>query len=137
MARAADLSVAQLYPLLALRIEVFVIEQNCPYQELDGHDLDPDTRHLWIGSDEVPLAYLRLRRDAEAFRIGRVCVAAAARRRGLARRLMEAALAEVGDTECVLDAQTYATDLYAAFGFRPEGAEFLDDGVPHIRMRRR
>jgi ElaA protein len=49
---------------------------------------------------------------------------------------MEAALAEVGDAACVLEAQVYAQGLYAAFGFRPEGEEYIEDGIPHITMRR-
>ena len=136
---AADLTPAMLYDLLRLRIAVFVIEQNCPYPELDGRDLDQDTRHFWVvpgPGEDLPQAYLRLLAEPGGFRIGRVCTAASARGRGLARRLMEAALAEVGTERCVLDAQVQAQGLYAAFGFEPEGEEFLEDGIPHITMVR-
>lgn len=137
---SADLTPALLYDLLRLRIAVFVIEQNCPYPELDGRDLEPDTRHFWVvpGPDEdLPQAYLRLLAEpGGGYRIGRVCTAASARGRGLARRVMEAALAEVGGARCVLDAQVQAQGLYAAFGFMPEGEEFLEDGIPHVTMVR-
>ncbi|MFI9009581.1 GNAT family N-acetyltransferase [Actinosynnema sp. NPDC053489] len=136
---SADLTPDQLYAVLKLRSDVFVVEQNCPYPELDGRDLEPGTRHFWLEPDDSPApgAYLRLLEEpGGAFRIGRVCTARAARGRGYSRRLMEAALAEVGRADCVLDAQTYVADFYASFGFRPQGAEFIEDGIPHLRMRR-
>lgn len=137
---AADLSPSTLYGLLRLRIAVFVIEQNAPYAELDGRDLEPTTRHFWVEPEpggELPQAYLRLLEERDGgFRIGRVCTAVQARGRGLARRLMEAALAEVGKTRCVLDAQVRVADLYAGFGFHPVGEEFIEDGIPHITMVR-
>lgn len=137
---SADLSPAKLYELLRLRVAVFVIEQNCPYQELDGRDLEPATRHFWVDAEpgtDLPQGYLRLLEERDGgFRIGRVCTAPWARGRGLSRRLMEAALVEVGTSPCVLDAQVYASGLYAAFGFAPVGEEFLEDGIPHVTMRR-
>jgi ElaA protein len=135
---AADLTPDRLYALLRLRIAVFVVEQECPYQELDGRDLEPTTRHFWIARDQhEPLAYLRLLEDAGGrFRIGRVCTATSARGTGLSRRLMEAALAEIGDRGAVLEAQVQVADLYTAFGFRREGEPYLEDGIPHITMRR-
>ncbi|WNV89820.1 GNAT family N-acetyltransferase [Umezawaea sp. Da 62-37] len=136
---SADLTTAQLYALLKLRSEVFVIEQSCLYADLDGRDLEPGTRHLWLevdGSPE-PLAYLRLLEEADGtFRIGRVVTARVARGRGYSRRLVEAALSEVGTVDCVLDAQTYVADFYGSFGFVAESAEFIEDGIPHLRMRR-
>lgn len=137
---AADLTPQRLYALLRLRVDVFVVEQECPYPELDGRDLDQTTRHFWIGSDtdpDLPVACLRLQEEpGGGFRIGRVCTARDARGRGLSRRLMEAALAEVGNAESVLDAQVYAAGLYAAFGFEAVGEEFLEDGIRHVTMRR-
>ena len=134
----ADLTPDRLYALLKLRIAVFVVEQECLYQELDGRDLDPTTRHFWIARDQnVPLAYLRLLEDSSGgFRIGRVCTATSARGTGLSRRLMEAALAEIGDRQSVLEAQVQVADLYSAFGFHPEGEPYLEDGIPHVTMRR-
>jgi ElaA protein len=135
---AADLTPAQLYELLRLRIDVFAVEQDCVYQDLDGRDLDQDTRHFWIedGAGEV-VACLRLLAEPDGeFLIGRVVTAKSARRRGLANRLMLAALADIGDAPCRLNAQVYATPLYASVGFAPVGEQFLEDGIPHLPMRR-
>jgi predicted GNAT family N-acyltransferase len=71
-----------------------------------------------------------------ALRIGRVCTAKTARGSGLGDRLMTAALDFAGAATCVLDAQTYAEGFYARYGFLREGTEFLEDGIPHITMRR-
>jgi ElaA protein len=133
---AADLTPARLYALLRLRITVFVVEQNCPYQDLDGDDLSPSTRHFWIETDTEPIAYLRLVEANGEFRIGRVCTAIAMRGKGLSRRLIEAALAETGTAPAVLHAQVSVADMYERFGFRLSGAEFLEDGIPHVPMRR-
>jgi ElaA protein len=124
-----------LYALLRLRVDVFIVEQHSPYPDLDGRDLEPSTRHLWIG--EPPVAYLRLLAEPDGtLRIGRVAVAPAARGTGLAGRLMDAALELVGEQDCVLNAQSYLVGFYARYGFTPTGAEFLDDGVLHTPMRR-
>lgn len=134
---AADLTTAELYSIIRLRVDVFIVEQNCPYPELDGRDLEPDTRHFWLTAHGRVVAYLRLLVDADGeFRIGRVCTAAGERGRGLSRRLLQAALAEVGTQRCVLDAQTHAAGLYASLGFVRDGEEYVEDGIPHITMRR-
>ena len=135
---AGDLDVGTLYAILRLRSEVFIVEQDCPYQDVDGRDLEPGARHVWLaGPDTEPVAYLRiLDEPGGGTRIGRVCVSPRARRLGHAGTLLAAALDEVGDRESVLDAQTYALALYEAAGFVPDGAEFMEDGIPHIPMRR-
>ena len=137
---APDLPVATLYALLRLRVEVFVVEQACPYQELDGRDLAVTTRHFWLAPEHGPeevVACLRLLEQPEGeFRISRVCAGRQARGHGAARRLMEGALAEIRDAPCVLDAQSHLTGLYQAFGFEPSGAEFTEYGIPHVPMRR-
>lgn len=136
-ARFSDLDPVILYALLRLRVDVFVVEQKCAYPELDGRDLEPETTHLWYERDGAPVAYLRMLAEPDgAWRIGRVVVAPAARRGGLAGDLMRAALDLAGDRPCVLDAQSYLVDFYARFGFTPTGPEFLDEGVPHVPMRR-
>jgi ElaA protein len=132
-----ELTAAELYALLKLRVDVFVVEQRCPYPELDGRDLLPGTVHFWVQPDDEPLAYLRvLTEPGGGARIGRVCTLHKARGAGLGSALMAAALAEIGDAPAVLDAQVYAQGMYAKFGFRPVGEEFLEDGIPHITMRR-
>ncbi|PWU49516.1 GNAT family N-acetyltransferase [Micromonospora sp. S4605] len=136
-ARFADLDARTFHDLLRLRIDVFVVEQRCPYPELDGRDVEPGTRHLWLEHDGVPLAYLRILADPDGVaRIGRVVVAAEARGGGHAGRLMTAALAEVGDRPCVLEAQSHLVDFYARHGFTVSGPEYVEDGIPHTPMRR-
>ncbi|WP_017538320.1 GNAT family N-acetyltransferase [Nocardiopsis halophila] len=141
--RASDfpgLDAADLYALLRLRVDVFVVEQKCPYPELDGRDTEPGTLHLWACREDDPsavLGYLRvLEEDGGAARIGRVATAEQARGRGVAGRLMEAALERIGPREALLDAQAYAAGLYTRYGFAQEGPEFLEDGIPHVPMRR-
>lgn len=137
VAAGDELSAERLYALLRLRVDVFVVEQECPYPELDGRDLRADTVHLWWPASGPVRAYLRLLREPSGWRIGRVCTAAEARGKGLAARLMAAAMERVGDADVVLDAQTYAQEFYARFGFEPEGAPFDEEGIEHITMRRR
>lgn len=130
-----DLSPSELYGLLRLRVDVFVVEQRCAYAELDGRDLDPGTVHLWTGAG--PSAYLRVLTEQDGGRrIGRVCTAPGMRGRGLVRRLMAAALDELGDAVCVLSAQAHLTGLYGGFGFTPNGPGYDWDGVPHVPMQR-
>jgi len=134
-----ELTAAELYALLTLRTRVFVVEQRAPYPELDGQDLLPGTEHVWYPPTGEPQAYLRLLREpAGGWRIGRVCTTRESRGTGLGARLMAAAMARIGDEPAVLDAQTYAADFYARFGFVPEGESYADeDGIEHITMRRR
>ena len=136
-----DLDTRTLYELLKLRVEVFVIEQACPYPELDGRDLLPETRHFWLEDpDGQVISTLRLMEEhaggEKAFRIGRVCTRRTARGQGHATRLLAAALADVGDYPCRIDAQTYLSQMYAHHGFVRAGEEFLEDGVPHVPMVR-
>ncbi|WP_214402842.1 GNAT family N-acetyltransferase [Pseudonocardia lacus] len=137
---AADLDPRTLYDILRLRVEVFVVEQKCPYDELDGRDLEPGARHFWLGGHGDPepvLGCLRLLDEPGGdLRIGRLCSARSARGRGLGRQLMEAALAEVGDRPCVLDSQEHLADFYRAHGFEVTGPAYDWDGVAHVPMRR-
>lgn len=136
VARFADLSAAQLYALLRLRVDVFVVEQRCPYPELDGRDTDPATEHLWVETDGEPTAYLRVLDGGDAAVIGRVATVAAHRGQGHAAALMREALSRVGAREVRLHAQSYLEGWYAGFGFVRTGPDFLDDGIPHLPMRR-
>lgn len=132
-----DLDARTLHDLLRLRVDVFVVEQACPYPEIDGRDLEPGTRHLWLADDDAPVACLRVLEEADgSARIGRVVTAATHRGAGLAARLMAAALDEVGERPCVLDAQSHLAGFYARAGFEVSGPEFVEDGIPHLPMRR-
>lgn len=131
-----DLDARTAYLLWQLRERVFVVEQECAYLDLDGRDLEPATRHVYVDVADVPVAYLRVLEDPDEMRIGRVLVDPARRRTGLAEQLMTAALGVVGERPCRLDAQSYLVDWYRRFGFEPCGEEFLEDGIPHVPMRR-
>ncbi len=129
------------YLLWQLRESVFVVEQSCPYPELDGLDLEPATRHLWVEGEGAPVGYLRILETAGPdaagqARIGRVLVAKPWRGRGLAESLMRAALDHVGSRPSVLDAQSHLAHWYGRFGFEVVGPEFVEDGIPHVPMRR-
>ena len=136
-AATADLDAATLYRILALRVDVFVVEQECPYPELDGRDLEPGTRQLWIADGDTVLATLRLLRDPSGeSRIGRVATLPAARGAGLGELLMRRAIELSEQNVIVLDAQAYLVDWYVRFGFEVAGAEYLEDGIAHVPMRR-
>jgi ElaA protein len=140
-ASVADLDPTTLYAILRLRTDVFVVEQDCPYPELDGRDLEPDARQLWIEQDGAVVATLRLLKDDGEVRIGRVATAPPARGTGLAAMLMQRALELVAeddpDADIVLDAQSYLANWYERLGFRRDGDEYVEDGIPHVPMRLR
>ena len=137
VASFAELDTTTLYALLRLRVDVFVVEQQCPYPELDGRDLEPTAQHLWLERAGAPVAYLRLVTEPGGMaRVGRVVVAPTARGGGLAGRLLVEALVLAGHRVCVLDAQSPLVGFYARYGFVVTGPEFLDDGIPHVPMRR-
>jgi ElaA protein len=136
-ARFAELTPQTLYAILRLRVDVFVVEQHCPYPDLDGRDDEPGTVHLWIEEDGRILAYLRVLEEPDgSARIGRVVTAEQARGRGLAARLLTSALEHIGERPSGLHAQAHLAAFYARFGYRTDGPEFLDDGIPHVPMRR-
>ncbi|MBX7268295.1 GNAT family N-acetyltransferase [Micromonospora sp. Llam7] len=137
VARFADLDARTFHDLVRLRVDVFVVEQECAYPEIDGRDVEPGTRHVWLAHDGAPVAYLRILAEPDgSARIGRVVVAPTARSAGHAGRLMTAALAEIGDRPCVLDAQSHLVDFYTRHGFTVSGPEYVEDGIPHIPMHR-
>ena len=125
-----------LYSLLRLRVDVFVVEQECPYPELDGRDLEPTTRHIWIDEGGMPVACLRLLAEPDgSHRISRVATAADQRHQGLAGLLVDHVMATTPG-RLVLDAQTYLEPWYVEHGFARTGDEFTDDGIPHVPMER-
>jgi ElaA protein len=135
-ARFADLDAATVYGLLRLRVDVFVVEQRCPYPELDGRDTEPGTVHLWLEHDGAPVSYLRILTDGDTARIGRVCTDAGHRGAGHSGRLLAAALDLVGDRPCALSAQAHLAGFYSRFGFAVSGPGFDEDGIPHLPMTR-
>lgn len=142
-ARYDELTVDELYRILALRQEVFVVEQTCPYLDADGRDRDAS--HLWTDAADGThaLAYARLFapgvRWAEAC-IGRVVTAPSARRGGLGRALMREAIARLhaahGPVPIRIGAQRYLERFYRELGFVTSSPEYLEDGIPHVEMVR-
>lgn len=132
----ADLSPYEVYALCRLRVDVFVVEQQCPYPELDGRDAEPGTEHLWFEQDGAVLATLRVLDDGPTRAIGRVATATAARGRGLAARLIEEGIARCGDAPITLGAQAHLEGWYERFGFVRSGPGYVEDGIPHVPMRR-
>ena len=136
-----ELSAAELYDLLRLRAEVFVVEQQCIYLDPDGKD--SRALHLLGYEGDKLAAYTRLFGPGDYFAeasIGRVAVNREFRGRGLGREIMEASLKAVqdryGPVPICLSAQSYLRRFYEELGFRIEGAEYHEDGIPHILMLR-
>ncbi|MEO6279290.1 GNAT family N-acetyltransferase [Roseateles sp.] len=139
--RFGELSVQQLYNVLALRSEVFVVEQHCVFLDIDG--LDPLTLHLLGERDGQLLAYARLLPPglkAPDAVIGRVVTSPAARGGGTGRALMAEAVAQCERLwpahPVTLHAQAHLERFYASFGFLPVGEQYIEDGIPHIEMRK-
>ncbi|MCS2162705.1 GNAT family N-acetyltransferase [Scandinavium sp. H11S7] len=139
----SQLTVPQLYALLKLRCEVFVVEQTCPYQDIDGDDLLGENRHILGWRDGELVAYARILKSEEEFEpvvIGRVIISHAVRGEKLGYKLMEQTL-----TSCqknwpqkalYLGAQAHLQPFYAHFGFSPVTDVYDEDGIPHIGMAR-
>ena len=135
--RFSELTTEELYQLLRLRVSVFVVEQNCPYMELD--DRDQDALHVWFEDRDGIRAYLRIL-DAgavgEYVTIGRVI--AVKRRCGIGSRILSEGIRiakELLGTEIIyVEAQVYAKGMYEKLGFRQISEEFLEDGIPHVKM---
>lgn len=138
-----ELSKNDLYAALMLRTRVFVVEQRCAYQEVDGLDLLGDTRHLLGWQGEELVAYLRLLdpllNDGEVV-IGRVVIAETARGTGLGHALMEQALAVCAGqwpgVPVYMSAQAHLQGYYGRYGFSVVSEVYLEDDIPHIGMRR-
>lgn len=135
----SELTVDELYELLRLRSEVFVVEQNCVYQDIDNKD--QLALHILGVSEQKLVAYTRCFPPGIYFEeaaIGRVVVADSARGTGLGHSIMEASLTAIkkrfNTTTVKLSAQTYLKDFYTTHGFSEVGEEYLEDGIPHIAM---
>ncbi|WP_285419219.1 GNAT family N-acetyltransferase [Pseudomonas sp. efr-133-TYG-5] len=139
----SDLGKEQLYAILKLRSEVFVVEQRCAYLDPDGQDLDGDTCHLMGWDGDQLVAYLRLldpQSQGGDVVIGRVLTAPAGRGKGLGHAMMEQALKQAEkhwpQVPIYLSAQAHLQGYYGRYGFVVAGEEYLEDDIPHIGMRR-
>lgn len=135
----ADLTVGELYAIVHLRERVFVVEQRCVYLDADGHD--PKCRHVFAtGEGGTLAAYARIVPAGVKYRsvaIGRVVIAPELRGTGLARVLMEKAIAACPAGQPIeLGAQAHLEKLYASLGFVRTGEVYVEDGIPHVDMMR-
>ncbi len=135
-----ELDKQELYKFIQLRVAVFIVEQDCPYPDLD--DLDLESRHLWIEEEGEVLTYLRLTPPGTRFKepsLGRIVTKETARKRGLAEVIIDKAL-DIIDTEykmkTKISAQCYLEEYYSKFGFVKCSEEYLEDNIPHIEMLR-
>jgi len=134
-----QLTIHSLYELLQLRAAVFVVEQTCPYQDVDGKD--QNALHVLGYKDDQLVAYTRLFKPGAYFdnaSIGRVLVKENQRQYGYGKVIMQSSIAYIEnnfDTKTIeLSAQTYLKKFYNDLGFKEIGEGYLEDDIPHIRM---
>lgn len=136
------LSTIEYHNLVQLREAVFVVEQNCPYLDVDGKDLD--AYHIWAEDNEGNcLCTSRILKPGVSYpevAIGRVCTSPKARGKNLGKEMMVRCIAFVSDNlnqnEIRISAQTYLLKFYSDLGFISQGEEYLEDDIPHIEMLR-
>jgi ElaA protein len=137
-----DLTPNELYSVLQLRNEVFVVEQNCVFQDAD--DKDQDSHHLMGWDNEMLVAYSRIVPLGIAYdsfpSIGRVVTSPRMRKSGIGKILMHQSIEELqklfGETSIKLGAQLYLKKFYESFGFIQSSEVYIEDGIPHIEMVR-
>lgn len=136
-----ELTLQELHDILQLRSEVFVVEQDCVYQDVDGKD--PAALHVFGKKNGTPVAYTRCFGPGIYFdeaSIGRVVVSKAYRKYGYGHDIMKASIKAVQEHFGVqlikVSAQTYLRRFYESHGFKQIGEDYLEDGIPHIAMLR-
>ena len=134
-----ELSKDELLAILRARVDVFVVEQNCPYPEIDDVDNDDLTQHVFLFREQQLAAYARCYKKNEQYSaFGRVLVAQQFRGEGLATKLVQMAidtcLEHWPDKAIMIGAQCYLTGFYQQFGFENVGDDYLEDGIPHQDM---
>ncbi|MEC4113129.1 GNAT family N-acetyltransferase [Myroides pelagicus] len=137
-----ELTVNELYDILRLRTDIFVVEQNCAYPELDNKD--KKCLHVFATLQNQVIACARIVPPGLSYpqiSIGRVAVDVTHRKDGMGRTLMQHALLKIieefGPQDIQIGAQCYLKDFYGSFGFEPASADYLEDGIPHLDMIRK
>lgn len=132
----SELTVPELYSILKLRSEVFVVEQECVYQDIDNND--QISKHLFIKDKDEVIGYVRIVLYKDKTSIGRVVVHKDHRHNGYAISLMNYAIdyiyTKLDKKEIVISAQKYLTNFYQSLGFNQVGETYLEDDIPHIKM---
>ena len=138
-----ELTTKELYSILKLRTEVFVVEQNCPYQECDGKDLKSLHLYGYTDTNEI-LAYMRIlpqKISYDEISMGRIVTSPKLRGTGMGKQLMREGLKfsqEIfGDESIRISAQSHLDAFYSEFGFISTGKEYLEDDIPHTEMLRK
>ncbi len=131
-----ELTLEELYSILKLRVDIFVVEQNCPYPELDSND--QESIHLFTNDAEKVVSYLRIITSQPKTRIGRVVTDVDYRGKNLSSLLMEEAMDYINThfptKPILLSAQEHLQPFYRKFGFRPVSDVYLEDDIPHVDM---
>ncbi|MEM5549711.1 GNAT family N-acetyltransferase [Pseudoalteromonas neustonica] len=135
----SQLSSTELFNIMRGRVDVFVVEQQCPYPELDDVDTQSDTQHLFWSEEPCLYAYARCYAKNEQYSaIGRVLIEKSQRGKGLAAILVKEAihccLKHWPSRDIYIGAQTYLLDFYSEFGFEKTGGVYLEDGIEHQDM---
>jgi ElaA protein len=135
----SQLSLEELYAILRLRNEIFIVEQNCPYQDLDNKD--QRCWHLAGWEENELVAYTRILPPGVSYpeaSIGRVLTAAGQRGNGTGRKLMELSIEKTFEqfqySSIRIGAQVYLQKFYESLGFSATGAAYLEDNIPHVEM---
>lgn len=136
-----EISSEELYSILQARAEVFVVEQNCIYQDIDG--TDDKAFHFWSEKDGKILAYCRIFPPGIKYNeasIGRVLTTSAGRGKNIGRQMMQYAVEiienQLNTSKIRISAQDYLLKFYSEFGFEDTGKKYLEDGIPHTEMLR-
>lgn len=129
-----ELDINELYEILKLRVDVFVVEQNCPYPEIDG--IDKDAFHIICKEGGELAAYARLYKEKGEIHLGRVIAKNRGQGHGklILNEAIESAYEKYQTEKIIIEAQTYAKDFYAKAGFEQRSETYLLDGIPHIKM---
>ena len=127
----------EVHQLYKLRVDVFVAEQNCPFNEIDDQDAHPDTRHILVFDGDTLAGCARVFPTDDGSRFGRFVVHPDFRGSGLGPEIVRTGVAytERFDGDLIVEAQSGLVGYYEQFGLVAEGEEFLDTGVPHRKMR--
>lgn len=134
-----ELNIEEIYKILALRNEVFIVEQECPYLDCDDKDLN--SYHLFLTENGQIVSYLRILEKGVSYdeiSIGRVAVKKSYRGKGISRKMMLKAIEfienNLSENTIKIQAQAYLLDFYSSLGFKAVSEEYLEDNIPHIDM---
>lgn len=137
-----EITTSELYEIIKARVDVFVVEQDCPYPDLD--DYDQKALHLWAEQDQKVLAYCRIFNQGIKYpetSIGRVLTTEKGRGKNFGKQLIQYAVETIENrfrtSKIRISAQDYLLRFYSGFGFEDTGKKYLEDNIPHTEMFRK